>query len=149
ERVAPICAGVVVSSGVLLVGHSAGGMAAFDSVGEWPGATGGLRGIAVYGSNAPRSVTTNPNGPPVMLMCGREDSFVTVEIARRAFHGISWRPKALIEMPELDHFAIVDSGVGDRYQTGRHAGPGVREADRIDRISQAITAFFESLTADS
>ncbi len=136
-------AGVVAASGVLLVGHSAGGAAAFESVGEWPSSPLGPRGIVVYGSNVPRSVTGKPNGPPVMLMGGVDDSIVTLEIVRHAFHRISWGPKALLEMPALDHFAIVDSGVGDRYQVGHHAGPD----DRLDRLTQAITAFFGALTA--
>src|SRR5262245_37597626 len=37
DRLTPPCARVAAESGVLLVGHSAGGMAAFDSVGDWPG----------------------------------------------------------------------------------------------------------------
>lgn len=147
ERVDPRCARMAAASGVLLVGHSAGGRAAFDSVDEWPGSIGRLKGIAVYGSNAPRTAIARPNGPPVMMICGVKDAIVTPDIARRAFNTIAWRPKALVEVPALDHFAIVDSHVDDAVRTRRHARPVVREADRIGLLARVVTAFFGSLTS--
>jgi hypothetical protein len=124
--VAPDCAGALASEGVLLVGHPAGGVAAFDSIPDWPRSSFGRRGIAVYGSNAPRSVTESPVGPPVMMMCGTDDSIVTPPVARRAFQSISWRPKAFLEMSALDLFAIVgvwpDTPSRAVHKAGRESG---------------------------
>lgn len=145
----PECLAAFTAEGALLVGHSAGGIAALESVADWRRAGFALRGVALYGSNVPRSVAASRVGPPVMMMCGTDDSVVTPDVARRAFHAVGWSPKALLEMPAMDHFAIVDDGVGDRFERGCLRGADGPSDDRIDRLVQAIGAFSTAVTAPS
>ncbi len=99
-----------IQRGVVLLGHSAGGIAAFGSndanSSELPYK---LIAIVTYGSNAPFNTKITSPLPPVLMLSGEKDSVITSEISRTAFQRISASTKTFIELAGLNHYSINDN----------------------------------------
>ncbi|WP_293149719.1 MULTISPECIES: alpha/beta hydrolase [unclassified Microcoleus] len=96
--------------GVILLGHSAGGMAAFGTVGaNSPELSSQLMAIVTYGSNAPSNTSAIAPLPPILMLSGEKDSVVPQTLSRSAFQRIPAPAKTFIELTGLNHYSINDS----------------------------------------
>ncbi|MEG4317804.1 MULTISPECIES: alpha/beta hydrolase [unclassified Microcoleus] len=96
--------------GVVLLGHSAGGMAAFGTLGANSlDLVSKLMAIVTYGSCAPSNTSAIAPLPPILMLCGEKDSVVPPELSRAAFQRITASAKTLIELKGLNHYSINDS----------------------------------------
>lgn len=94
--------------GVILLGHSAGGMAALGGLNEMSHLLDRLVAIATYGSNAPFNISATRSLPPVLMLSGEKDSIVPSDISRTAFYRIPM-VKTFIELKGLNHYSINNS----------------------------------------
>lgn len=96
--------------GVVLLGHSAGGMAAFGMLDvNSPELFSKLRAIVGYGSNASSNTSLVSPLPPILMLSGEKDSVVPKELSKSAFQRIPASPKTFIELTGLNHYSINDS----------------------------------------
>jgi alpha-beta hydrolase superfamily lysophospholipase len=96
--------------GVILLGHSAGGMAAFGALEvNSPEPLSKIRAIVGYGSNAPFNANLISPLPPILMLSGAKDSVVPKEFSKSAFQRMSTSPKTFLELTGLNHYSINDS----------------------------------------
>ena len=96
--------------GVILLGHSAGGMAAFGALAaDSPELFTKLMAIAVYGSNASSNNNYISPLPPILMLSGQKDSVVPQQLSRSAFQRIPASAKTFIELTGLNHYSVNDS----------------------------------------
>lgn len=94
-------------SGLVLFGHSAGGIAAFEALRAGsPKLPTKPVAIATYGSNAPFEPGVDPPLPPVLMLSGQNDAVVPPEITRSAFRKLLSSSKTLVELAGLNHYSI-------------------------------------------
>ncbi|MBE9225537.1 hypothetical protein IQ264_08895 [Phormidium sp. LEGE 05292] len=92
--------------GVILLGHSAGGMAALAALNDnLSDLFSPLVAIATYGSNTPFNISHISSLPPVLMLSGEKDSVVSPVISRAAFQRIP-TAKTFIELKGLNHYSI-------------------------------------------
>ncbi|MGD1702949.1 alpha/beta hydrolase [Dapis sp. BLCC M229] len=134
-------------TGVVLLGHSAGGLAAFGSndanSSELPYK---LIAIVTYGSNAPFNTKITSPLPPVLMLSGEKDSVITSEISRTAFQRISASTKTFIEFAGLNHYSINDNP--------QPSGPPIEvniadfsNQDSVKLISSVVSSFVRAVEA--
>jgi dienelactone hydrolase len=125
--------------GVILLGHSAGGMAAFGTVGANSiDLVSKLMAIVTYGSCAPSNTSAIAPLPPILMLSGEKDSVVPPELSRAAFQRITASAKTLIELKGLNHYSINDS------QQPSGAPPEDNAADFSNQDSVRFIAFLLS-----
>jgi dienelactone hydrolase len=96
--------------GVILLGHSAGGIAAFGAL-----ATDSLQlltelmAIVTYGSGAPSNSSMISLLPPILMLSGAKDSVVPQQLSRSVFQRIPASAKTFIELTGFNHYSINDS----------------------------------------
>jgi dienelactone hydrolase len=96
--------------GVILLGHSAGGMAAFGTVGaNSPQLSSQLMAIVTYGSIAPSNTSAIAPLPPILMLSGQKDSVVPPELSRSAFQRLPAPAKTFIELTGCNHYSINNS----------------------------------------
>lgn len=96
--------------GVILLGHSAGGMAAFGALEvNSPKGLNPIRAIVGYGSNAPFNAHLISPLPPVLMLSGEKDSVVSKELSKSAFQRTPASPKTFLELAGFNHYSINDS----------------------------------------
>ncbi|NJL68177.1 MAG: hypothetical protein HC849_10130 [Oscillatoriales cyanobacterium RU_3_3] len=96
--------------GVILLGHSAGGMAAFGALAvNSPELFTKLRAIVTYGSGAPSNTSYISPLPPILMLSGQKDSVVPQQLSRSAFQRIPTSAKTFIELNGLNHYSINES----------------------------------------
>ncbi len=133
--------------GVVLLGHSAGGIAAFGSnnanSSELPYK---LIAIVTYGSNAPSNNKITSPLPPLLMLSGEKDSVITSEISRTAFQRISASTKTFIELAGFNHYSITDSP--------QPSGPAIEvniaelsNQDSVKLISCIVSSFLRAVEA--
>lgn len=95
--------------GVILLGHSAGGMAAFGALNNNSSdLSSQLVAIVTYGSNAPFNINPTISLPPILMLSGEKDSVVSPDISRAAFQRLPIA-KTFIELAGLNHYSINSS----------------------------------------
>lgn len=95
---------------VILLGHSAGGIAAFGALAtDSPQLLTELMAIVVYGSSALSNTSYISLLPPILMLSGNKDSVVPQELSRSAFQRIPASAKTFIELTGLNHYSINDS----------------------------------------
>ena len=95
--------------GVILLGHSAGGMAALGALNNnFSDLFSPLLAIATYGSNAPFNISPTSLLPSVLMLSGEKDSVVSPDISKAAFHRIP-TAKNFMELKGLNHYSINNS----------------------------------------
>lgn len=137
--------GEALQRGVILLGHSAGGMAAFGTLrAHSPELAYPLLAIITYGSNAPPNPHIVKPLPPLLMLSGEQDSIVPSAISRSAFEKISAPIKKFIELPELNHYSINDSSQpqGSPPELGQ---ADCSNQDSIKLIANLITAFIATI----
>ncbi|MGL5032228.1 MAG: alpha/beta hydrolase [Microcystaceae cyanobacterium] len=92
--------------GIILFGHSAGGMAAFGTLENHQLTA--LKAIATYGSNAPLLTKMLTSLPPVLMLSGEKDAVVSPNVSRLAFKKLP-ATKTFIELMSLNHYSINNS----------------------------------------
>ena len=96
--------------GVVLLGHSAGGMAAFGTLdANSPELSCKLIAIVTYGSNAPSNISTIAPLPPILMLSGEKDSVVPPQLSRTGFQRIPAPAKTFVELTGFNHYSINDS----------------------------------------
>jgi dienelactone hydrolase len=96
--------------GVVLLGHSAGGMAAFGTLDvNSSELSSRLKAIVTYGSNALSKTSLVSSLPPILMLSGEKDSVVPQELSRSAFQRMPALAKTFIELTGLNHYSINDS----------------------------------------
>jgi dienelactone hydrolase len=96
--------------GLVLVGHSAGGMAALDMAAAAPLDSGlQVRAVVTYGSNAPMTYESGRSLAPCLILAGNRDSVVTPEISLAAYRRLPASRKIFVELPGFNHYAITNS----------------------------------------
>jgi hypothetical protein len=99
-----------IQRGVILLGHSAGGIAAFGALGtDSPELSSKLIAIVIYGSNAPLNISNIVPLPPILMLSGDKDSVVPLELARSTFQRLPAPAKTFIELTGYNHYSINDS----------------------------------------
>ena len=97
-----------IQRGVILLGHSAGGMAALGTlIHNTSDRFHQLIAIATYGSNAPLNISPT-SSIPVLMLSGKKDSVVSTALTRMAFQRIP-TAKTFIELTKLNHYSINNS----------------------------------------
>ena len=92
--------------GVILLGHSAGGIAALGALNyNLSDLFSPLLAIAIYGSNVPFNISSTSSLPPVLMLSGQKDSVVSPDISRTAFQRIP-TAKTFVELTGLNHYSI-------------------------------------------
>ncbi|MGD1804167.1 hypothetical protein ACP6PL_01825 [Dapis sp. BLCC M126] len=133
--------------GVVLLGHSAGGIAAFRSneanSSELPYK---LIAIVTYGSNAPSNNKITSPLPPLLMLSGEKDSVITSEISRTAFERISASTKTFIELAGLNHYSINDSPQPIGPPTEDNIADFSNQ-DSVRLISSVVSSFVRSVQA--
>lgn len=137
--------GEALQRGVILLGHSAGGMAVFGTLGaSSPEIAYPLVALITYGSNAPPNTCLIKPLPPLLTVAGEQDAIVPSAISRSAFEKISAPIKKFIELPGLNHYSINDSC------QPQGAPPELRQADcsnqdSIKLIASTLTSFIHTV----
>ncbi len=96
--------------GVILLGHSAGGIAAFGALGaNSPELSSKLIAIVTYGSIAPLNISNVVPLPPILMLSGDKDSVVPSGLSRSAFQRLAAPAKTSIELTGFNHYSINNS----------------------------------------
>ena len=96
--------------GVILLGHSAGGIAAFGALAvNSPELFTQLMAIVTYGSGALFNTSYISPLPPILMLSGNKDSVVPQQLSRSAFQRTPASAKTFIELTGLNHYSINDS----------------------------------------
>ncbi len=125
--------------GLLLFGHSAGGVAAFHSLLDH--LSGSVRlpcpivGLASYGSGSPLEIDSAAL-PPVLLLSGEEDTVVPSRLTEAAYERLGGSNRTYILLADLAHYSITDSGHPES------APPEERPPSGSTRESVALLAKF-------
>lgn len=131
--------------GVILLGHSAGGMAAFGTVGaNYPEILSKLMAIVTYGSNAPLNTGAIAPLPPILMLSGEKDSVVPQELSRTAFQRIPASAKTLIELTGLNHYSINDSQQPSGAPEEENAAD-ISNQDSVRSIAFLLRSFVQSV----
>jgi alpha-beta hydrolase superfamily lysophospholipase len=137
--------GEALQRGVILLGHSAGGMAAFGTLGaNSPEIAYPLVALITYGSNAPPKSRIIKPLPPLLMLSGEQDATVPSAISRAAFEKISAPIKKFIELPGLNHYSINDSSQpqGSPQELGQ---ADCSNQDSIKLIASTLTSFIHTV----
>ncbi|WP_293335196.1 alpha/beta hydrolase [Microcoleus sp. CAWBG58] len=131
--------------GVILLGHSAGGMAAFGTVGaNSPEISIQLMAIVTYGSNAPSNTGAIAPLPPILMLSGEKDSVVPSGLSRSAFQRIPAPAKTSIELTGFNHYSINDSpqpsGAPEEDNTA-----DISNQDSVRVIACLLSSFVQSV----
>lgn len=100
-------------SGILLVGHSAGGIAALETLELWARNLGRLCGIVTFGSTAPGAIRSGGFAPPILLVTGDRDTVVPTCESAAAFCRLGLPLGTLLELRGADHYSITTTGKPD------------------------------------
>ena len=136
-----------IQRGVILLGHSAGGMAALGTLNDHSSDLfSQLMAIATYGSNAPFNISPS-SSIPVMMLSGEKDSVVSTDLTRAAFQRIPIA-KTFIELTGLNHYSINNSP----HPMG--APPEENQADLSNQdsvrfIACLLTSFVQSVKSQN
>jgi dienelactone hydrolase len=96
--------------GVVLLGHSAGGIAAFGTLdANYPELSSQIMAVVTYGSSAPLNISPIDPLPPILMLSGEKDSVVPSGLSRSAFQRIPASAKTLIALTSFNHYNINDS----------------------------------------
>ena len=129
--------------GILLCGHSAGGVAAFYAALEHLEGSSRLPhviiGIASYGSGCPLDLSA-ARLPPVLLLSGDADSVVPRRVTENAYQSLSGLPRTFIRLPSLHHYSITDSGQPASAPPESRASMGAT-ATGISLVATLVHAF--------
>lgn len=132
-------------SGLVLFGHSAGGIAAFEALrARSPKLPTKPVAIATYGSNAPFDPDVDPPLPPVLMLSGQKDAVVPPEVTRSAFRKLPSSSKTFVELAGLNHYSINDSEQPAGAPRERN-GADLPNAVAIRFVARAIRSFLASI----
>lgn len=131
--------------GVILLGHSAGGMAAFGTVGaNSPELFSQLMAIVTYGSNAPSNTSAIAPLPPILMLSGKKDSVVPQKLSRTAFQRIPASAKTFIELTGFNHYSINDSQQPSGAPEEENAADFSNQ-DSVRSIAFLLSSFVQSV----
>lgn len=101
----------LLTGGLVLLGHSAGGYAAFGALmTESPGLAQWPTAIVTYGATAPFFDALQQELPPTLMIAGLADTIVPVQTTREGFDDLPSSRKTLISLSRFHHYSITDSG---------------------------------------
>jgi dienelactone hydrolase len=131
--------------GVVLLGHSVGGIAAFGTLdANSSELSSKLIAIVTYGSSAPQNKNIIDPLPPILMLSGQKDSVVPSKFSRSAFQRISAPAKTLIELTGLNHYSINDfsqpSGAPEEENTA-----DISNQDSVRSIAYLSISFVQSV----
>lgn len=131
--------------GVILLGHSAGGMAAFGTVGaNSPELSSQLMAIVTYGSSAPSNTSAIAPLPPILMLSGQKDSVVPPELSRSAFQRLPAPAKTFIELTGCNHYSINDSPQPSGAPPEDNAAD-ISNQDSVRSIACLLSSFVQSV----
>lgn len=131
--------------GVILLGHSAGGMAAFGTVGaNSPELSSQLMAIVTYGSNAPSNTSPIALLPPILMLSGEKDSVVPSGVSRSAFQRIPASAKTFVELRGFNHYSINDSPQPSGAPEEDNAAD-ISNQDSVRVIAYLLSSFVQSV----
>lgn len=130
--------------GVILLGHSAGGIAALSSLNDHlSDLFSPLVAIATYGSNVPFNISPTSSLPPVLMLSGEKDSVVSPDISRTAFQRIP-TAKTFIELTGLNHYSINNNPqpIGAPLEENK---ADLSNQDSVHFIASLLTSFVQKV----
>ncbi|MGL5064201.1 MAG: hypothetical protein ACRC62_29800, partial [Microcoleus sp.] len=131
--------------GVILLGHSAGGMAAFGALAvNSPELFTKLRAIVTYGSGAPSNTSYISPLPPILMLSGQKDSVVPQQLSRSAFQKIPAPAKTFIELNGLNHYSINESQqpIGSPTEENK---ADFSNRDSVSSIARILKSFVQNV----
>jgi dienelactone hydrolase len=131
--------------GVILLGHSAGGIAAFGALGaNSPELSSKLIAIVIYGSSAPFNISTIAPLPPILMLSGQKDSVVPSELSRSAFQRLPEPAKTFIKLKGCNHYSINDSQQPSGAPEEENAADFSNQ-DSVRSIAYLLKSFVQSV----
>lgn len=131
--------------GVVLLGHSAGGIAAFGALGaNSPELSSKLIAIVNYGSSAPLNISTIAPLPPILMLSGQKDSVVPSELSRSAFQRLQAPAKTSIELTDFNHYSINNSQQPNGAPTEENR-TDISNQDSVKSIAYLLSTFVQSV----
>jgi dienelactone hydrolase len=131
--------------GVVLLGHSAGGIAAFGALGaNSPEFSSKLIAMVIYGSSAPFNISAIAPLPPILILSGQKDSVVPPELSRSAFQRLPAPAKTFIKLTGCNHYSINDSQQPSGAPEEENAADFSNQ-DSVRSIAYLLKSFVQSV----
>lgn len=134
--------------GVILLGHSAGGMAALSALNDnFSELFSPLVAIATYGSSAPFNINPTNSLPPVLMLSGQQDSIVSLDTSRTAFQRIP-TAKTFVELTGLNHYSINNTPqpIGAPLEENK---ADLSNRDSVHFIACVLTSFVQKVKSQN
>lgn len=137
--------------GLLLFGHSAGGVAAFHALLDHLAGASRLPcpvvALASYGSGSP--LETNATAlPPVLFLSGEDDTVVPSRVTETAYGRLTGGIRTYIQLADLDHYSVTDSGLPDSAPPEAQPPSGSPDVS-ITLIATLVHAFSLAVMTDN